>query len=159
MENRATTTLNTTDECYRPPKRTLRLWQVRVAVVTLGVMALAGATTGYFVGFGPVAAVTIAAVAAIGCLTAFFYLPVAFRHCRIIAGDDAVIVKRGVLFQVTYLMPYPRLIYAQSFSTPLSAAFHLKGIVLKAARGFIVVPEISEHEAQRLLDGFSRGRS
>lgn len=139
---------------FSVPKKTRILWQLRcVAAVVILCAAIAA--------FSPLSKwlwLPCGIMGLLGVLLIFIYLPAFFANCRITVGDDAVMVTRGVFIQTTHIMPYPRMIYAQSFTTPAATAFGLCGVTLKAARGIMVIPEMEKENAELLLAGISGGK-
>lgn len=82
------------------------------------------------------------------CLFQPFY----FNSYKISVDENSITITKGVVIRTTNIMPYPRLVFAQSFTTPISSAMKLKSVMLKAARGWILIPEIENVNADYLLD-------
>ncbi|MGI6279174.1 MAG: PH domain-containing protein [Acutalibacteraceae bacterium] len=72
----------------------------------------------------------------------FLYLPALIRTYRISYINGAVVIERGVFIKTTHIMPFSKMIYTQSITTPLAKVFGLSALVLKAARSSIFIPEI-----------------
>ncbi|MBQ2934454.1 MAG: hypothetical protein IJE02_07570 [Clostridia bacterium] len=129
-------------------KKTRALWQIRIvfafALVFLAVLFFSRYTIWFLL---PAAIVTT-----VGLITAFIYLPFYFNSYKIVVNKSFISISKGVIIRTTNIMPYPRLVFAKSFTTPLSAAMELKCIMLKAARGWIFIPEIDCIYADYLLD-------
>ncbi len=87
----------------------------------------------------------------------FWFLPKYFKSYRIEVSENAIVVKHGVFIETTQLMPFPRLIYAKSHSTPLADRLGLAGVFLRAARGIIIIPELEKADAVYLIQGISGG--
>lgn len=139
---------------FSVPKKTKILWQLRFAAV---VMILCAAVAS----FSPLSKwlwLPCGIIGLLGILLIFVYLPAYFANCRITVGDDAVMVTRGVFIRTTHIMPYPRMIYVQSYTTPAATALGLCGVTLKAARGIMVIPEMEKENAEMLLAGISGGK-
>ena len=49
-------------------------------------------------------------------------------------------------------MPFSRLVYAQSFATPLAKKMGLAALVLTAARSSIIIPELNEADVNYFID-------
>lgn len=137
------------------PKKTTVLWQIRMVLITFA-LAVACFYFSYLFSFLKIAAI---AVAVVGVLTAFLYLPFFFKSYKIILSNDAVIVKYGILIKVDHIMPYKRMIYAQSFQTPLARIFGIAAVRLKAARSYLFVAEIDEQSVQSIIDFLAEGES
>lgn len=130
------------------PQKTKTLWQIRtvVAITFLClIIALFGRNYRWSV-------FLIVSMACIGAIVAFVYLPAYFSSYKIVVEDDFISVLKGVFIKNTNIMPYPRLVFAQSLSTPLASLFKMKIILLKAARGWLLIPEIEKIDAEFLLD-------
>ncbi len=130
------------------PKRTCALWQIRIVMVFALVCAAFAFFSRYTIWFLLPAAVS----ASVGLVFAFAFIPFYFKSYKITIDDGSIIINKGVIFKVTNIMPFPRLVYAQSFATPISTAMKIKGIMLKAARAWIFIPEIDNTDADILLE-------
>ncbi len=138
----------------RLPEKTLTLWQIRftaVFAVLIGVLA-------FFLKYSKWLFIPISIIAVLGAVFIIWFLPLYFKSFIITVNDTAIKVSRGVFFKLTNIMPYPRLVFAQSFSTPVARRFGLTGVTLRAARGLLVIPEMNIDDAKVLLDGLSGGR-
>lgn len=129
------------------PRGTLRLWQLRIgiiaAVLLLILFRLCFVTLWILI---PMALILSFAV-----IVMFWYLPLYFRCFKVIYDDGAFEIRRGVFFKVTLIMPYPRLIYVSAFSSPVARKMGLSGAVLKAARGFVIIPELEKEDIKGLI--------
>lgn len=137
----------------RLPEKTLTLWQIRftaVFVCLIGVLA-------FFIRFSLWLLIPIVFLAVLGAVFILWFLPLYFKSFIITVDDTAIKVSRGVFIKLTNIMPYPRLVFAQSFSTPVARRFGLCGVTLRAARGLLVIPEMEKDDAKVLLDGLSGG--
>ena len=68
-----------------------------------------------------------------------------------------MVITRGAIIKPTHIMPYSKLIYTQTFTTPLAKILGLKALSLKAARSRILVPELPEADAEILLKILAEG--
>ncbi len=137
------------------PKKTTLLWQVRIILITAVLSALCYYFS-YLFSFLQIAAIVIAVL---GVLIAFLYLPFFFKSYKIILSNDAVIVKFGIIVKTDYIMPYKRMIYAQSFQTPLARIMGIAAIRLKAARSYLLVAEIDQKSVKGIMDFLAEGES
>lgn len=137
------------------PKKTTILWQIRVIVVTFILASLCL----YFVPFFSFLKVAAIVIAVLGVLIAFLYLPFFFKTYKIILSNDAVIVKFGIIIKLEHIMPYKRMIYAQSFETPMARIMGVTAVRLKAARSYLLVAEIEKESAQSIIDFLAEGES
>ena len=49
-------------------------------------------------------------------------------------------------------MPFSRLVYAQSFATPLAKKMGLAALTLKAARSSIIIPELNSADVNYFIE-------
>ncbi|MBQ7725768.1 MAG: hypothetical protein IJT66_01345 [Clostridia bacterium] len=129
------------------PLETLRLWRIR-GTLALGVplffcLLFSLVRRWFLLPAFLLAAVVIWLIA--------FYFPRYFRSCRITFPENALLFRRGVWIQTIHLLPFPRLLYAQSLSTPLSRRMGLCALRLKAARYSLFVPELPAEEVALFL--------
>ncbi len=129
------------------PRRTLLLWQIRVVMLTALLILLCLR----FVEMLSFLKIVILVIAILGLLTIVWYLPVFFKSYELLFRNDAVIINYGVFIKFTHIMPYRRLIYAQSFATPLARLFGITALSLKAARSRVIVPEMLLGEAEMFI--------
>ena len=135
------------------PVRTLLLWQIRVTVL----FVLLGAVCLYFCSVYIWFWVLVRVITAVFLFVILWYLPRFIRNYRIKLIGEAVIIENGVFIKTTHIMPYSRMIYTKSFTTPLAKAIGLTSISLKAARSSIIMPEILVSDAVVLLKLLSKG--
>ncbi|MBO5211184.1 MAG: PH domain-containing protein [Clostridia bacterium] len=137
------------------PKKTTWLWFVRVILITFILVAICLYFTPLF-SFLKIAAIVIGIL---GIIIAFLYLPFFFKTYKIILSNDAVIVKYGIFIKAEHIMPYKRMIYAQSFETPLARLWGVAAVRLKAARSYLLVAEIEKESARSIIDFLAEGES
>ena len=53
-------------------------------------------------------------------------------------------------------MPFSRLVYAQSFATPLAKKMGLAALTLKAARSTVIIPEFDAKDIDYYIDFLAR---
>ncbi len=135
------------------PKKTTILWQVRLVLITFVLVALCF----YFSSLLSVLKIAAVIIGGLGLLFTFLYLPFYFKTYKIILNNDAVIVKYGILIKVVHIMPYKRMIYAQSFETPLARIFGVAAVRLKAARSYLLVAEIEKDAVRSIIDFLAEG--
>ena len=88
-----------------------------------------------------------------GALAVLWYLPAYVDSFSVTVDGNSVTVNRGVIIRTSRIMPYKRLVFAGGYSTPLARALGLKGVVLRAARADIRIPEMDSAAADRLILG------
>lgn len=135
------------------PKKTTILWQVRFVVITFVLVALCL----YFSTLSVYLKTVAIVIGFLGFLITFVYLPFFFKSYKVILTNDAIIVKYGILIKVDHIMPYKRMIYAQSFETPLARIFGIAGVRLKAARSYLFVAETEKVSVQTIIDFLAEG--
>jgi len=133
---------------FNLPKKTRLLWQVRIVFAFAVVCAAVAFFSRYTLWFLLPAAV----IATLGLVFAFIYVPFYFKSYKISVDKNSIIIAKGVIIRTTNIMPFPRLVFAQSFTTPLSSAMKMKAVVLKAARAWVLIPEIENVSADYLLE-------
>ncbi len=133
------------------PKKTLWLWQIRVVMLT----ALLIGICFYFISVLKILKITVFVIALLGLILILWYLPVFFKSYRILFGNEAIIINYGVFIKFSHIMPYSRLIYAQSFATPLARLFGVTSLSLKAARSRVIVPEIELSDAEKIISSLT----
>lgn len=138
---------------FRTPKKTLWLWQIRIALIWLILATICNIFFGEAAFFPAI----ISILSALFIVIDFLYLPKYFSLCKIKCLKQAVVVEKGVIFKYCHILPFSRLIFTQTINTPLSKAFKLTALTLKAARSFVFIPELSENEAREFLDILVKG--
>lgn len=131
------------------PIRTLLLWQLRlsvIAVLPIISLYLFSLLSNRYVLIG----VWIWAILAV--IFTFVYIPYFFKSYEISFKDGAIIINRGIIVKTTHIMPFSRLVYAQSFATPLAEKLGLAALTLKAARSSILIPELRANEVEKFLE-------
>lgn len=130
------------------PKKTRFLWQIRILIVFILLCAVVSIFSRFSLWF----LLPVAIIATIGLLVAFIYVPFYFKSYKITVDESSISISKGLIVRTTNIMPFPRLIFAESFATPLASLMKMKCVMLKAARGWILIPEIDNKNADYLLD-------
>lgn len=130
------------------PKRTRILWQLRIIFAFAVFCAVVAFFSRYTLWFLLPALI----IASLGLCFAFVYVPCYFKSYKITVDENSISIKKGVIIKTTQIMPFPRLVFAQSFTTPLSQIMKMKCVMLKAARAWVLIPEIENTDADYLLD-------
>ena len=129
--------------------KTLLLWRIRVGLAFL----LFAAAFVFFTGYSGYFLIPAAVTAAAGAGIIVGYLPAFFAGYRIFVGEKSVVVTYGVFIKTSRIMPFKRMVFAAGYSTPLARAMRLEGVVLRAARASVIIPEIGREAADRLISG------
>lgn len=140
---------------FNLPRKTLILWQFRSLCLGLLLTALSS----YFYFKLKPFLILLLIIAVIFIIFTFVYLPLFFKSCKIRCSNEAVILKQGVIFKNTHILPFSRLIYTQTVTTPIARLLGLTAITLKAARNLLFVPELSVIDAKAFLAELEVGDS
>lgn len=130
------------------PKITRFLWQIRIGglgIIPIAALFILSAVSRWFL--IPAGVLTVFIL-----LFLFWYLPHYFDSYEILFPKGAVIINRGVFIKTSHIMPFSRLVYAQSFSTPLAKAMGLSAVSLKAARSSVIIPELNVKDVNYFID-------
>lgn len=130
-------------------RKTKTLWQIRAGVLFL---LLSGVFL-FFLRYSLFYLIPLSAFAIVGALAVFWYLPAFFSKYSVFVGENSVVVTKGVFIEVSHIFPLKRLIFAGGYSTPVSRIFGLKGVIFRAARANLIIPEIDEKSADKLIFG------
>ena len=133
------------------PKKTLLLWQIRVVML----IALLIAACIRFNNMLPFLNVVAGALGLLCLIVVIWYLPTFFKGYELLFQNEAVIINYGVFIKFSHIMPYSRLIYAQTFATPLARLMGLAAFSLKAARSRVIIPEVLLPDALKVLDSLT----
>lgn len=136
---------------FRPPKKTLLLWQLRLMAILVVFIAV----TSWLWVFAKYLTYIIITAAFIAGLLAFVYLPKYVKTYSITLRQKALIIKSGVFITHERIMPFPRLLYTEQLQTPLAASFGLSALLLKATRSAVVVIEINKADIEKIIEAIS----
>lgn len=138
---------------FKLPKRTLLLWQIRITLLWILLSLVFYLFSFKFETF----LIILAVIAILSLLAIFLYLPKYFSIFRIKCLKDAVVVENGIFVRRCHILPFSRLIYSQTLNTPLSKAFGVTAVTLKAARSFIFIPELLDEDSKEFLTVLVKG--
>ncbi len=134
------------------PEKTLRLWQLRVSLLA----AIPVFACLFFAFWLPWLVLPALFFAVFFLLIIFWYLPRYFKSYDIRFPDGAIVIRRGVFIRTTHIMPFSKLVYVQSISTPLSKYMGLAAISLKAARSSVIIPELTTADVELFLSSVTK---
>ena len=133
---------------YALPRKTLLLWRIRAVIITLFMLFVCA-----YLPLPRDITLIISTVIIFAFFTAiFWYLPKFIKSCRITVTNDSVIIKRGVIVENTHILPFTRLIHTLTVQTPIAKLMSLNTVLLKAARFRIFIPELSQNDAETLVE-------
>ena len=135
------------------PKKTLSLWKIRL---TVAVLIFFGLFSYFCHGFSWFLVATLVVICLYE-LAFFWYLPCLFKTYHIKYINGAVVIESGVLIKTTHIMPFSKMIYTQTITSPLARLMGLKAVTLKAARSQVIIPEIPEAEAEEFATVLAEG--
>ncbi len=137
------------------PAQTVRLWQIRAAIffaVPVILFAALAAVSFWFL-------LPAAGFLALAAGVIFWYFPRFFSEFTIRLPQGAIVVEYGVFLRTTHIMPFSKLVYAQSIATPLAARRGLAAMGLKAARSTVWIPELAEGDVQAFIAAIGQEES
>ena len=144
---------------YVLPRKTLFLWQIRAITfgVLLCILMLIAKTFIYI----PLKIILITSVVilSLSVLIAVLYMPFLFKTCKVVLLKEGVVVERGVFFKNTHILPFSKLIYTQTYKSPIARMLRLTAVSLKAARSRVFIPEMSEEDATDLIIALSEEKN
>lgn len=123
---------------YRLPKITLALWEARFLLLEIAFLALLSFFGGGYFWYW----LAMRIFCFIFAVFQILYLPFLFRSYKITLRKNAVTIDNGVVIHTTHIMPNTKMIYTQTFTSPLAKKFGLSAVALKAARSFLFIPEL-----------------
>lgn len=134
------------------PEKTKYLWQIRCVAFYLLLIALCAYFYPYykFLLFAG-AVITVACIVSV-----LWYIPKFIGSYIIYFSKESVVIKRGVIIKTTHIMPFSRLIYTQTFTTPIAKLSGLTAVSLKAARSTLIIPEMSLEDAKQMIETVSK---
>ena len=135
------------------PKKARYLWQMRCFGVGLIIVALCA----YFYPYYKFLFIAGTIISFIAFATICWYIPLFIKSYKIVIEQESVVIKRGVIIKTTRIMPYSRLIYTQTFTTPIAKLMGLTCVSLKAARSTILIPEMPLSDAKLLIETITQG--
>lgn len=94
---------------------------------------------------------TIITAAALLLLAVIVYLRFYFNKYSITVYKGAIIIKSGVIIRTERVLPMPRLIFAESFTTPLAKLLGLSQLSLRAIKVNLNTAELSKAEIKSIL--------
>lgn len=87
-----------------------------------------------------VAAYILAGIAGIALIYLLFF----FLGYKIELKKNFLQIEKGVIFRTTLIIPYKKIVYINSFKTPLTKAFGLCGGFIKTVNGAVFILEQRE---------------
>ena len=79
------------------------------------------------------------------------YLWFYFRKYSVCVNKGAIIIKSGVIIRTERILPVPRLIYTEKFTSPFARIFGVSQLYLKAIKVNLPVAELEEEKITTIL--------
>lgn len=129
------------------PRKTLMLWRIRI-----GMLAVAATAAAAFLCFASWwFLLLVGLIAAVFAVIMLWYLPKYLQSYVIKFSNTAIIINRGVFIRTSHIMPFSRMVYTQSYTTPIARYIGLSGLILRAARSMLVIPELERQDALNII--------
>ncbi len=135
---------------YSVPKKTLNLWRARIFLVFAALCLL----TGWVWFLTPYFSIVIITALTVSMVLNYLYLPFFFQNYYVEVGEQAIIIKSGIIIKHSRIMTYPRLLYAEHIITPLSRVFGVSAMLLRATRASVFVFELEKNDIAEILKVF-----
>lgn len=136
------------------PKKTRVLWQLRFAVAFIFVCIIIFVTAPLNIWVLLVVALTFI----FSVFFVFIYVPTFIKNYKMIIYNDCLCINKGVFIKTLIIVPSIRLVVVKNVATPIMALLKLRLVLIKASKGWIIVPELETNATKRLL-GVIRGES
>lgn len=127
------------EKCFLP-KITVCLWILRTVLI-FSAIAFFFIRQKYYL-----AAIFSAVLAGIIIL----YLLLFFKRYEIAILKDFLILKYGVIFSTTRILPLNKIIYVNIIKTPILKALGLNVVLIKTINSFLILPETDFKTAQKI---------
>ena len=134
------------------PEKTVTLWQIRLTIIAVIPVAVLASLCFLTLWLLLAAAVT----AAVFCVLILWYIPALLHSYEILFPSGAIVIKCGVFLKTTHIMPFSRMVCANSLATPLARKMRLSALTLKAARSRIIIPELDQKDVSYFIDYLTR---
>lgn len=134
--------------------RVVRLWRWQ-ALVWPAVLAVSVGAAGWFLELRYQAAIAAFAVMLAGILVAVVWPPARYRSWTYAVRDSDVVLRRGVLWIVTSIVPHSRIQHVDTTHGPLERKLGLSSVVLFTAGtvgASMTIPGLPAAEAAGLRD-------
>lgn len=134
--------------------RVVRLWRWQ-ALVWPAVLAVSVGAAGWLLDLRYQAAIAAPAVMLAGILVALVSPPARYRCWSFAVRDADVVIRRGVLWRVTSIVPHSRIQHVDTTNGPLERKLGLSSVVLFTAGtvgASITIPGLPATEAAELRD-------
>ena len=145
-------TLDTDAKALDP--RVMVLWRVQLLVWAVG-LALSAGLAGWLLDYEYQSVLAASAVLLAGIITALLWPRARYRSWSFAVGDSDVVIRRGVWWRVTSVIPHSRIQHVDTTHGPLERKLGLSSVVLFTAGtvgASITIPGLRTVEAGELRD-------
>ena len=132
----------------------VRLWRWQ-ALLWPAILAVTVGIAGWLLDLRSQAAIAASAVVLVGILIAIVWPPARYRGWMFAVRDSDVVLRRGVLWRVTSIVPHSRIQHVDTTHGPLERKLGLSSVVLFTAGtvgASITIPGLPAAEAAELRD-------
>lgn len=136
---------------YKPPKRTVLLWQIRIGIMSTMLCAVVVVIKTKFSYSFFAVDILILILFSVATGLVFWYIPTYFKNYELTQGNNLLIIKSGVFLRHERIMPEPRLIYTKRYRTPLSRVFGLSNLLFRATRAITIGAEFCDKDIDEIL--------
>ncbi len=137
-----------------PSNKYVLILRIRVCIVSAVIAFACGIISIFFV---TAAVLTVTTVAAVVVVIMYVYIPRFAASCSITLSDSAISVRRGVILRRNYVLPNPRLVYAERIQTPLGILFSTCAVNIRLARSSVLFEGLSIADADLILTYTAKG--
>jgi membrane protein YdbS with pleckstrin-like domain len=134
--------------------RVVRLWRVQALVWTVGVALSVGAA-GWLLDFQYESLAAASVMMLAGLLAALLWPPARYRSWSFTLRDSDVVLRRGVWWRVTSIVPHSRIQHVDTTHGPLERKLGLSSVVMFTAGSVgasMTIPGLPAAEADELRD-------
>lgn len=145
-------TLDTDAKALDP--RVMVLWRVQLLVWAVG-LAVSVGLAGWLLDYEYQSVVAASAVLLAGIITALLWPRARYRSWSFAVGDSDVVIRRGVWWRVTSVIPHSRIQHVDTTHGPLERKLGLSSVVLFTAGtvgASMTIPGLRTVEAGELRD-------
>lgn len=127
------------EKCFLP-KITVYLWIFRTVLIFLAIAFFLFLLKLYYAAWFSLGLAVITVI----------YLLLFFKKYEISLLKDFLVIRYGVIFSVTRILPLNKIIYVKVLKTPVLKAFALDIIIIKTIKGVLILPELKCEESEKI---------
>lgn len=134
--------------------RIITVWRIALLIWTFAILG-AVVAAGWLLGQRIAGAAGATSVLAIGLALTAAWPPARYRSWSFALGDADVVVRRGVWWRVTSIIPHARVQHVDTIQGPLERKLGLSSVVIYTAGTIdasVAIPGLRADEAEQLRD-------